>query len=768
MMWARSEWRRRWGSLLLLAVLVTIGGGATISAASSARRTDTAFDRKLQATNAPNLQVSALTDTEIGDLDPALLDRVMQIDGVLGVSEIAFMAVSAVEYPNFFSFAFIDQRGEHMRPIQLEGSRRQDVHDLGDDEVVLNEAMRDLLDAHPGRELQLESATAEQFLASINDDTQLGEPKGPTITATVVSVFRDPEEVSDAKDPFLALSRAFYEKYRESMWSCRCIVTVLAQDDAIDDVAAELALIYPNAVIGPTEDLGARVADTIALQVDTWILMAVTAAVAGALMLLMVSTRFVRSVATADFSHHALGMTRRDSQVGRLLIMSPAVVVGTAGAASFAFAISPFDTVGLARRAEPHPGFHWYWSIGGFGTVATLVAATAIAWICSVVVRHRSEALRHGPRRGGAVVSLGSRLAVGPGRSAVLGVLIATLGVIGAQTLDDSIDHLLVTPVLYGADFDAMVVEMVVNNELTAAAALASDPEIAAVATAWTSGSADNETPMAVIGPGGSIDLVPVALESVKGKITNVVTGGREPLLPDEVAIGRLTMQKLGVDIGDTVTIEGQKGPVQLTVVGETLTLGVDTTGNGFAVTLDGLRTLTDPAVESTAVRYTANADRAAVDARHPELTISPVIPPSEVGNVGQLGDLPTSVAQLLLLLGFVALVSAIVATVTRCRREVAIHRALGFTTRQVVGAHLWQSLATTVVGGAVGGFAGFAIGRAIHHKLASDVGAIADTVVPMSILIVAATAAVVMMVAAFITSAITLRSRPGAVLRAE
>lgn len=767
-MWARSEWRRRWGALLLLAALVAIGGGATITAAAAARRTDTAFDRLLEATNAPNLQVSALTDEEIGDLDPALLDRVMQIEGVLGATEIAFVAVSPIEYPSFFSVAFLDERGEYSRPIYLEGPARQHSNDMGADEVLVNEAMSELLDAHPGTELQLQSATSEQFIAAINDDVQLGEPQGPMLTASVVGVVRDPEEVSDSKDPFLAFSRAFYDKYHNSLWSCRCVVSVLAREDAIDDVADELALIYPDAIVGPTDDLGGRLADTVALQVDAWILMALTAAFAGAVILILACARFVRSIASVDFSHRALGMTRHESHLGRLLIISPAVVIGSLGAGGLAYVLSQFDPVGITRRAEPTPGLHWYWSIGGIGVVVVLAIALALAGVCSVVVRHRSEALRHGLRRGGAVVSLGGRLAVGPGRGAVLGVLIATLGAVGALTLDNSIDHMLNTPALYGADFDAKVFEMVTNDELTVAAALTGDPDIAAVATAWTSGSADNETPMTVTGPGGSIDLVPGALESLKGTINPVITDGREPLLLNEVVLGRVAMQKLDVGIGDLVTIEGLMGPVQLTIVGEAVTSGVDTTGNGFVVTLDGLRTLTEPAAESTVVRYSVGADRSGVDARHPELTISPMFPPSEVGNVGQLGGLPTSVAQLLLLLGFVALLNAIVATVARGRREVAIHRALGFTTRQVVGAHLWQSAATTVVGGAIGGFAGFVVGRAIHHKLANDVGAIADTVVPESIWTVAGAALLVTLLAATITSALSLRSRPGVVLRAE
>ena len=67
-MWARSEWRRRWGALALLAVLIALAGGAAVAAAAAATRTDTAFDRYRSATRAPNLTVSSLGETEIDDL----------------------------------------------------------------------------------------------------------------------------------------------------------------------------------------------------------------------------------------------------------------------------------------------------------------------------------------------------------------------------------------------------------------------------------------------------------------------------------------------------------------------------------------------------------------------------------------------------------------------------------------------------------------------------------------------------------------------------
>ena len=130
MLWARCELRRRWGTLLFLAVLVAVGGGASIAAAASARRTATAFDRMLQATHQPTLEVNGLNGDGFVDLDPSLLDRVMKIPGVRGVSEFAPVAVAPDGFSNFYTLALIDRRGAATRPILLEGTPIDNINPL--------------------------------------------------------------------------------------------------------------------------------------------------------------------------------------------------------------------------------------------------------------------------------------------------------------------------------------------------------------------------------------------------------------------------------------------------------------------------------------------------------------------------------------------------------------------------------------------------------------------------------------------------------------
>src|SRR5215207_8695195 len=57
-MTARAEWRHRWRSLIVLAVLAGLAGGVALAAYTGSRRADTSFDRLLEHERTPNLSVA--------------------------------------------------------------------------------------------------------------------------------------------------------------------------------------------------------------------------------------------------------------------------------------------------------------------------------------------------------------------------------------------------------------------------------------------------------------------------------------------------------------------------------------------------------------------------------------------------------------------------------------------------------------------------------------------------------------------------------------
>ncbi len=765
-LWARREMRHGWSSLALLALLVALGGGAAVAAAAAARRTDTAFDRMLTATRSANLFVSVQNGLAGStDLDPALLDRAGQIDGVRGLMAVAAVAVAPEGFRNYYAFAIIARRGDAPGVIRVDGRSVEDIESWAGDEVGANEAMRDQLGKGTGASLQLHSLTQEQFAASLEQDAEL-VPGGPAMAVRIVGVYRGEEDVSDAPDPFLIFPPAFYSKYRNAIGKANFAILINADPDAIDAVTAQLTEIYPQAGIGPPDPYASRIADTVALQQRAWWLICLVAALAGAVALFQASTRFGRILFAADGVHRALGMTRRERRLGRLLVIAPAGLVGAVGAAGVAYALSPLAPVGLTRRAEPYPGLRWEPAIVIPGIVVVLIVSFAVAGVGTVAVRRRAERLGTAGGLGGPVVALGTRLALGPGRGAIVGVLLSTAGLVGALTLERSIDHVLATPALYGADFDAGNFLTSGGDMRAVAEQLAPDPDIEAVGLVWV--QLQTATMVRVVGPGGSVDVEPRAYESIKGTVTVRLTEGRAPGRADEVAVGRAVMDQLGADVGDRIIATGVNGAVQLTIVGDDLDPGVDVSGQGFALTLDGLATLADAKIRGTVVRFASGTDHAALIDRYSDLDLDAVIPPSEVGHIGQLGGLPGRVGQLLTLLGVAALLNAVVHTVRLGRRELAIHRALGFTGAQVISAHLWQGVITAVAGVAVGGSIGFIVGRAIHRELIGNVGAVAATVLPGAVWVVAFAILAACLSSSAITSTVSLRHRAGADLRAE
>ncbi len=762
-LWARREIRRGWSSLALLALLIALGGGAAVAAVAAANRTDTAFHRMLRATNQPNLEVFDAGETQVV-LDPARLDRVLQLGGVIGASTTAGLAVAPDGFDNFFQIAIVDTRGEGLTFIPIEGVTMEHVDALAADEVLVNEAMRDQLGKAVGDTVVLRSLMVEQAWASVEGNTEI-VPGGPTVHARIAGVFRTPEDVSDAPDPFIALTPAFYEKYHDAIGTCCFQVSINADPRRLDAVSSAVAEIYPGAEISPAEDFPSRIADTVSLQRRAWLLIAATAALAGVVSLLQAGGRVGRLLAASDDARRALGMTQRDLWLGRVLVIVPATVAGSLGALGVAYALTPLAPVGLTKLAEPAPGFRWDPAVVVPGTIGVMLTSAAVAAV-SVVATGAATGGRRAAGLGGPQLALGSRQALGPGRGAVVGVMLATAGLVGALTLDHSLHRVLATPALFGADFDASNMLTSIDDKRALAEQLVPDPDVEAVALVWAGfGTSD---PVPLVGPGGEAEVDPKAFESLKGTVSIGQTQGRRPRAADEVAVGRNVMRELGVKIGDRISATGGKGMVQLTIVGDNLDPGVDVAGNGFALTLDGLATLVDPTIEGTVARFAPGSGRSALTERYSALGFSVVSPPSEVGHIGQLGGLPMRIGQLLAGLGMIALVNAVVLTVRLGRRELAIHRALGFTRAQVLGAYLWQGALTAFVGVAVGGGAGFVIGRAIDRKLVQDVGAIPVTVLPPAVWVVAAAAFAASLCSGAIAGTVALRRRSTVTLRAE
>src|SRR5690349_3497980 len=83
---ARAEMRSRWRGWLLLAVLSGVAGGAVLTAAAGARRTDTAYTRLIRATHAPDILVLNSTDPTFASISPSTVSTLPDVARIGTVS----------------------------------------------------------------------------------------------------------------------------------------------------------------------------------------------------------------------------------------------------------------------------------------------------------------------------------------------------------------------------------------------------------------------------------------------------------------------------------------------------------------------------------------------------------------------------------------------------------------------------------------------------------------------------------------------------------
>jgi len=149
-------------------------------------------------------------------------------------------------------------------------------------------------------------------------------------------------------------------------------------------------------------------------------------------------------------------------------------------------------------------------------------------------------------------------------------------------------------------------------------------------------------------------------------------------------------------------------------------------------------------------------------------LVVDPINRPAGVVSVQGLRSTPTLLASLVAVLLAAAVVNALVGTVRRRRRELALLRTLGFTSSQVLRTVLWQATTVAFVATVFGIPAGIVIGRWTWTLLANHLGTLPVPIVPAVQLV--AVAAAVLALANFVAFAPGLRAgrTPAQVLRAE
>jgi hypothetical protein len=332
----------------------------------------------------------------------------------------------------------------------------------------------------------------------------------------------------------------------------------------------------------------------------------------------------------------------------------------------------------------------------------------------------------------GAAGLLGVALATRPRRrerwaagGAVLATAIGVAGVLGVWSFEAGRQRLTSDGRLFGADAD-LAWRGAAEEVDTAVASARARAGVEAIGVRWAL-----DADMTLTGPGGSMRGNPSSYEAVTGWAGPTIVRGRAASGPDEVALGRHVLDVLGVDVDDTVRVEGPGGHAVLTVVGEAVAWGDDEVDDGFEVSMDGLRDLAavscdgrfgcDPSVQHVVVQVDGETTRS-------ELLAAGFVPvplPSEIDNLAEAGPLPWMLGGFLLALAVAGLVHALLSVLRAGRQDVVIGRALGLTAAGARAATRWTASTLAAVGIVIGVPIGVVAGRLVWAATAERLGVV-------------------------------------------
>jgi hypothetical protein len=823
---AAAQLRGRARATVLLAVLVGLAGGVVLAAVVGARRTEAALPRFLAHDRTADATVELFLSPSQQGPDP-LGKELRALSGLPEVAWAGRMRVAIVSSPDPASptgrrrdlgLLPMDAGGSQIfgRPIVVAG-RLPDERQA--DEAVIDEELAARRHLGVGSRWRVGAYTAAQLEQAAGETSS--PPAGSTVKLRIVGIVRHPFDLLPAvtgQDNLyvnrgdLYLTPAYWQRYGPDLAGYGVGIGVVldrGQADLARLTADVRRLLGPDARVRPVDpDEGVTgatlgtipgVRRAIRLEAGALLAFAALAAVAGLLLVGQTLGRQVYLESTEYPTLRALGMIR-GQLIGVALVR--AAVIGAGGAViavATAVALSPLTPIGLARRAELRPGVAADPAVLAPGALAVvaLVAgcATVAAWraarapatalgVVEPVVSGRSSRVADALAAAGLppTAVTGVRLALEPGRgrtavpvrTAIIGAAAAVCALAAASVFGASLARLAATPAAYGWTWDLSVGNFTHPAEVRrAAGVLDAFPMVSSYrATA----------PGPLLIDGHQVEVL--IFERGRGTVPLQLLDGREPVRPDEIALGPMTMRTLGKHLGDTVAvapIDPGKASQRLRVVGQlVLSAGpLDTAiapGKGAVVDFEVLRRFypePDAAVpQAFFVRLDPAADHTqAVDSLQrsfPGTVVRP-LPHPDITNVQRVVYLPGLLSTLVALLALGTVIHALVSSVRRRRRDLAVLKTLGFLPRQVSATVACQATAFAAAAVLVGLPVGIAVGRWAWRLVADQLGVVSEPVVPsLQTLAVAGGAVVVANLIAIGPGWAAGRLRPAIVLRSE
>jgi predicted lysophospholipase L1 biosynthesis ABC-type transport system permease subunit len=801
-MLGRINLRRHWRAAAALSLLIGFTGTVVLACAAGARRTSTSFERFQEYSRSADVEV--LVDARTAS--DADLRAFEQSEEVRDVARLRTFAINVGD-DMLPTAAALDERFGTIvdRPRVIEG---RDAHPSAANEVAIGETLAARMGIRPGDKLPLLSYSPQQ-VEDILQGGDLTPPSGLALELDVVGIIRRPLDLASrgATGGVLVMTPAFAEQHSEDIGSFPNLVLRVRTRNGAADVPAVVERarqMFGDSEFFDVQSLGIEVEgtrDAIDVLTVAIALFAAIAGVASAVFIGLIAARQVRRAEDNQIALSSLGMTRA-SRVSAAAM--PVVLAGIGGAVLAAIGVvlaSPALPIGVARRADPDVGIHVDWVVLGLGFAAIVLLVAAIAVTAALSTTRASRATPSDPGVAGSpftrlarqagfapapAIGVGIALESGgrsrhiPLRAAMVGVLLGATGVSAALVFGASLNRVVETPAAYGWSWDVVVFpesEEVPSTEAGAPCGATErrathDPLFSAVTAVCVFNVEVDGRP-----------LTAWSFQQQRGVIEPTTVRGRAPRTADEIALGGETMRALDKRIGDSVTVQGPAESADYVVVGQVVLPSPE----GFdPQALDDTATLTgaglarvlpaDRVDEFHMVTRLAAGTNTATLPRTPDGTIvldsGEVVEsslPLEVERLQQVDRLPLLLAIFLALLATTAVAHALLSSVRRRGRELAVLRVIGLSRAQVRTILASQATTYAIVGGLIGIPLGILVGQWVWGAVAENLGVSTDAQLPIIAFVVIGLAVLVVTnsVGAFAAWR-ALRVRPAEALAVE
>jgi ABC-type antimicrobial peptide transport system permease subunit len=792
----RAGWRG-WAGL---ALIIALAGGAVLTAAAGASRTNSAYPRFLAQSRASDVLISPTVSGLTGyDATVGALPGVAASAVVVGMNAVPLTASGRLN-DGVLMFAPLDGRLGHTMDVPRVLAGRLPGPDAPG-EVAVDQAGAQQLHLHVGSVLRM---------AAIDNSNHLRP-----LTEHVVGVFVTRFSVVavtylDRVAQFMA-SPALYRELGPRYHAFDGVYLRLkhgASLAAISGQAQDLAKRYPatgkQVFIADEATQAATIQRAIRPQAVALALFALALALTALLIVGQVAVRTLASAAQDNGTLAALGLTRRQLFAASMAEAAAAAVAGAIVAVAIAIAVSPLTPIGPARLAEPHPGVSVNAGVLAAGAAAIVVllaarvALTAWRQAGARPAAEVAEPSRSRPRlaerlswTGVPLAAVtGMRFALDPGtgrasvpvRSAMLGLAVAVAAVAAAGTFGANLLRLVGTPSLYGQAWDVAF-----DGQFSSVTPKQFDQlttHVPAI-TDVTFGIHGSVTIGTTVIP--AIGLAP----GTGPVMSSTVLDGHPPATKGQIVLGASVLRDLGLRVGQTVSVSTPIGTRPMLITGSAVfpyfgegSFTPTDAGQGAETTAAVLAPLAyasngapgyNFALVSFAPGPARQADIAAFQRAWSSFcaTIGQTTcivtdqRPNTVNNYAAIDATPEVLAGVLAVLGLAVLAQFILASAHRRRRDFALLKVLGMFRRELSAVAFWQVATVTAVGLVVGMPLGIAGGRWAWQLFADQAGLPSGAITSLPVLwIVPATLLAAALVAlpparsvARVPAAATLRS---------